>query len=116
MISAKIKSGKTLKCTVTVVNPVKMSYKLGSASGKNRIIKVTFKNQSKKIIKSIKFDILQYNGKKKLKSASSGYYNCPYTVKAGKSITKQYYVNGNTKSVKFKIIQVKFSDNTTWKP
>lgn len=116
VISAKIKSGKTLKCTVTVVNPVKMSYKLGSASGKNRIIKVTFKNQSKKIIKSIKFDILQYNGKKKLKSASSGYYNCPYTVKAGKSITKQYYVNGNTKSVKFKIIQVKFSDNTTWKP
>ena len=115
-ISAKIKNGKTLKCTVTVGNPVKMTYKLGSASGNMRKIKVTFKNQSKIKVKYIKFDMLQYNGKTKLKSASDGYYKCPYTINAGKSITKTYYVNGKTNSVKFKIIQVQFSDNTTWKP
>ena len=117
VITAKIAGGKTLKCTVKVVAPLKMTTaKLANESGK-RMLHTRFTNQSGKKITFIKCDILQYDDwNQKLKSPYKNGFDLTTTIKAHASVTKKVDVNAQTDHVKYKILQVRFSDGTTWRP
>ena len=117
VIKAKIAGGTTLKCTVKVVAPLKMTtMKLVNESGK-RMLYAKFANQSGKQITYIKCDILQYDYRnQKLKSPYKNGYDLTTTIKAHASTTKKVDVNAQTDHVEYTIKEVRFSDGTTWKP
>ena len=117
-ITAKIEGGKTLKCVVTVVNPLTIVedwdddfYDLASWE-----VGVKFTNNSNKKIVYITFDILQYNNRgDKLKSPYD-YYYFNNDLDPHRSYWDNYTVNDDTRSVKFKVREVTFADKTTWRP
>lgn len=117
-ITAKIEGGKTLKCAVTVVNPlsIKEDWDDDFDDLASWEVGVKFTNHSNKKIIYVTFDILQYNNRgDKLKSPYD-YYYFNNDINPHSSYWDNYQVNDDTRSVKFKITEVTFADKTTWKP
>ena len=76
-----------------------------------------FHNYSKKKVVYVKFNITQYNNAgTKLKSPYDWYY-LNETIKArGTQNNWEYWVNGDTKKVKIKLIEVTFKGGSKWRP
>ena len=128
-ITAKIEGGKTLKCVVTVVNPltIKEDWDYGGYDEEDDewydglykpddAIGVKFTNHSNKKIIYVTFDILQYNNKGDKLQSPYDYYYYNDDIDPHSYRYRYYYVNDDTRSVKFKITEVTFADKTTWKP
>ncbi len=116
-ITAKIEGGKTLKCAVTVVNPLTIKedrdifddlpyWEVG----------VKFTNHSNKKIIYVTFDILQYDNRGVKLQSPYDYYYFNDDIAPHDYRYNDYTVNDDTRSVKFKITEVTFADKTTWKP
>lgn len=115
-ITAKIAGGKTLKCAVTVVDPltIKVDY-IDEESVYNELW-VYFINHSNKKITYVTLDIAQYNNRgDKLKSPYD-YYYLNENVWPHDDLHHYYWVNDDTKKVKIRITEVTFADKTTWRP
>jgi len=116
VIKAKIAGGTMLKCTVKVVAPLKMTTaKLVNESGK-RMLYAKFANRSDKKITYVRCDILQYDSRNQRLKSPYDSFDLTATIKAHAATTKSVDVNGQTDRVTYRIIEVRFSDGTTWKP
>ena len=118
-ITAKVEGGKTLKCVVTVVNPLTIkegwwdddyddlsSWEIG----------VKFTNNSNKKIIYVTFDILQYNNRGDKLNSPYDYYYYNNDIDPHSYRYNNYTVNDDTRSVKFIIREVTFADKSTWRP
>ena len=115
-ITAKIEGGKTLKCVVTVKNPLTITVdEIVEESVYNKLW-VYFINHSNKKITYVTLDIAQYNNRgDKLKSPYE-YYYLNENVWPHDDLHHYYWVNDDTKKVKISITEVTFADKTTWRP
>ena len=118
VISAQIKGGKALKCTVKVVNPLTVTKaKFLSTGSKEKKLQLILNNQSNKRIDFIKLQIIQKDiSGKKLKGPYSYYYFSNLAIKPHGSHKGTCGVHKKTEKVQFKILEVEFSDGTKWKP
>ncbi len=116
-ITAKVKNGKTLKCMVTVVNPLTLEVINLEETTIYNELDLKFINNSNKEIVYAKFEILQYNNRGDILESPRDYYYLNETVNPKNYIIMDnYWVNDDTKSVNLNIIEVTFSDGTNWKP
>ena len=117
-ITAKIEGGKTLKCAVTVVNPltIKEDWDDDFDDLASWEVGVKFTNHSNKKIIYVTFDILQYNNRGDTLKSPYDYYYFNNDLNPHSSYWDNYQVNDDTRSVKFKITEVTFADKTTWRP
>ena len=117
-ITAKIEGGKTLKCAVTVVNPltIKEDWDDDFDDLASWEVGVKFTNHSNKKIIYVTFDILQYNNRGDRLKSPYDYYYFNNDLNPHSSYWDNYQVNDDTRSVKFKITEVTFADKTTWRP
>ncbi len=117
-ITAKIEGGKTLKCAVTVVNPltIKEDWDEDYDDLYYWEVGVKFTNNSNKKIIYVTFDILQYDNRGVKLQSPYDYYYFNDDIEPHDYWYRRYTVNDDTRSVKFKITEVTFADKTTWKP
>ncbi|MBR3277918.1 MAG: leucine-rich repeat protein [Lachnospiraceae bacterium] len=115
-ITAKIAGGKTLKCAVTVVDPLTIKVDYTDEESVYNELWVYFINHSNKKITYVTLDIAQYNNRgDKLKSPYD-YYYLNENVWPHDDLHHYYWVNDDTKKVKIRITEVTFADKTTWRP
>jgi len=117
-ITAKIEGGKTLKCAITVVNPltIKEDWDDDFDELASWEVGVKFTNHSNKKVIYVTFDILQYNNRGDRLKSPYDYYYFNNDIDPHSSYWDNYTVNDDTRSVKFKIREVTFADKTTWRP
>ena len=118
-ITAKIAGGKTLKCVVTVVDPLTIKegwYDDDFDDLYSWEVGVKFTNHSNKKIIYVTFDILQYNNRGDKLQSPYDYYYYNNDIAPHDYCYDNYTVNDDTRSVKFRVTEVTFADKTTWKP
>ena len=117
-IKYTLKTGKVLKCKVTVVNPVTCKVTNVYDTSVYNECDVKFTNYTNKKITYIKFKIKQYDNK------GSRLYDSPYSwyyvnddLKANSSATwYEFWISDDAKKCTAYITKVYFSDGTTWTP
>jgi len=115
-VSAKVSGGKTLKCKVTVVNPLTITVDGIDEETIYNQLWVYFKNNTNKKITYVLLDIAQYNNRGDLLESPYDYFYLNETVYAGDKLYHYYWVNDDTKKVKIRITEVTFSDGSRWRP
>ena len=75
-----------------------------------------FKNNTNLDVTYLTLQIYQYDNRGVRLSSPYDYYYVNDTIKANSSDTFEFYVNDNTKKVKYAITKVWFSNGTTWTP
>ena len=113
-ITGKIEGGKTLKCKLTVVVPLKTKVVRIEKGSEYNYVYVKCTNQSSRAITYIRTYIDQYdkNGNKLEDPFSSHTSNT--TIAAGASYTACWKVNPKTKKARIRLDYVKFDDGDTW--
>lgn len=123
-ITAKLAGGKTLKCKVTVTSPVTIKNEWPSEDDEDFDESdyydydycLKFINNTGKKIVYVKFDIMQYNNRGEKLQSPYSYYSYNYDLLPHSYDYIGYDVNSETRKIKIKILEVTFSDKTTWKP
>lgn len=116
-IKYTLKTGKVLKCKVTVVSPVTCSTAYVSDTSIYNECGIKFTNYTNKKITYIKLNIKQYDNK------GSRIYDGPYdwyyvndTLPANSSETWEFWVSDDAKRCSAYITKVYFADGSTWTP
>lgn len=115
-IKYKLKTGKILKCKVTVKSPVTCTVTTVKNVPIYNDCYVKFTNNTGKKISYIKLNIKQYSSSgKRLSGPYSWYYVDDY-LSAYSSDEWYFWVHNNAKKCKATITKVYFTDGSTWKP
>jgi len=113
-IKAELDGGRTLKCTVKVVDPVTIEF-LGF--DENHYAQLAFNNHSSKKVTRVQYACRQYNKRGKLlNKADKADYILDEEVKPYTKYFLFLYVLEATRSVKVSVTEVIFSDGTRWMP
>lgn len=116
-INYTLKTGKVLKCKVTVVNPVTCSTAYVSDTSIYNECGITFTNYTNKKITYIKLNIKQYDNKgSRLYDGPYDWYYVNDTLPAKSHDTWEFWVSDDAKKCSAYITKVYFSDGTTWTP
>ena len=115
-IKYKMKTGKVLKCKVTVKTPVTCKVTWVRDVPIYNDCYVKFTNNTGKKISYIKLNIKQYNSRSKRLSSPYSYYYVDDYLPAYSSDEWYFWVNNSAKKCKATITKVYFTDGTTWKP
>ncbi len=115
-IYCTLKDGKKLSYTIKVVDPVTVEpVRVYDTSILNEC-DIRFTNYTNKTIEYVDFNIRQYNYKGKKVSGPYSYYYCDDKIKPGESLTLEYWIADEAKTISTYIKKVKFPAGTTWKP
>lgn len=115
-IIAKIKNGKSLKCVVKVSEPLTLKPVRVEKDNEYNDAVIKCINNSGKDITYFDLVIDQYDKKgRKLESQFSTYF-CDTRIKAKSNDTVYWFVDSRTSKVKVRVVSVKFSDKSTYKP
>ena len=115
-IKYTLKTGKVLKCKVTVVNPVTCSTAYVSDTSIYNECGINFVNYTNKKITYIELNIKQYDNKGSRVRSPYGWYYVNDTLPANSSKTWEFWVSDDAKKCSAYIKKVYFSDGSTWKP
>ena len=115
-ITAQIANGKTLYCQVTVVDPISVyldDIKYGSIYSD---VYLTFVNNTNAKIVYVEFELFQYNNMGDLLKSPYSYYYINNDIYSHDKYSCYFWVNRDTKSVRYTIKEITFSDGRRWKP
>ena len=115
-IYCKLKDGTKLSYKIKVVNPVTLKTTYVDNTSIYNEAGIKFTNYTSKTVEYVEFQIYQYDYKgRRLKSPYDWFY-CDYSIPKRSDLTLEYWVNDNTKTCKLKVLEVKFTDGSYWKP